>query len=465
MGYRKFILLSFVCFSITHLSAGDLNSWLVEQSGFAFDRLKQNISPAGTSKGVVVASPSKKDPDYFYHWVRDAAITMEVVCTRYLRATSSSEKNQLERMLFDFADFSLKNQSVTTPSGGPGEPKFHTDGSSFVGPWGRPQDDGPALRALLFTRFAKILLMEGREDVVRRRLYQAKSDSLIKFDLEYVAQNWKETSFDLWEEVKGHHFFTAMVQRRALSEGAWLAEKLGDHGAAEWYRKQATQMGTLMTRFWNVGKRQIDATINWDGGVNYKTSGLDSAVVLGVLHGDLGDGLFGVGDDRVMATVNKLESVFEVIYPVNKNGQPGIAIGRYPEDRYDGYATHGEGNPWVINTAALAEFYHRLATHYLHTQHISVTEINRPFFQSLGLTDLQAEIGATRDQKTFKEVISSLTEKADQFLSRVKYHAADGGVLSEQINRHSGYMQGALDLTWSYGALLSAMDHRTRLKN
>ena len=39
---------------------------------------------------------------------------------------------------------------------------------------------------------------------------------------------------------------------------------------------------------------------------------------------------------------------------------------------------------------------------------------------------------------------------------------ADHGVtsLAEQINRDSGYMQGARDLTWSYAALLSAIRAR-----
>lgn len=45
-------------------------------------------------------------------------------------------------------------QGVSNPSGdlvsgaGLGEPKFMIDGSAFTGPWGRPQRDGPALRAI-----------------------------------------------------------------------------------------------------------------------------------------------------------------------------------------------------------------------------------------------------------------------------------------------------------------------------
>ena len=39
---------------------------------------------------------------------------------------------------------------------------------------------------------------------------------------------------------------------------------------------------------------------------------------------------------------------------------------------------------------------------------------------------------------------------------RVQLHANPDGSLSEQIDRHSGYMSSARDLTWNYAALLTA---------
>src|SRR5437868_4072511 len=42
------------------------------QPHFAFAKLIENISPADTDAGVVVAAKSKNNPDYYYHWVRDA---------------------------------------------------------------------------------------------------------------------------------------------------------------------------------------------------------------------------------------------------------------------------------------------------------------------------------------------------------------------------------------------------------
>jgi len=57
----------------------------------------------------------------------------------------------------------------------------------------------------------------------------------IKTDLEYVAHNWQENSFDLWEESNGDNFFTKMVQRKALINGAAFATQMNDTGAAAFY--------------------------------------------------------------------------------------------------------------------------------------------------------------------------------------------------------------------------------------
>ena len=64
---------------------------------------------------------------------------------------------------------------------------------------------------------------------------------------------------------------------------------------------------------------------------------------------------------KVIGTVEALTATFTDLYPINKSQpSPGIAIGRYPEDVYDGDAFQG-GNPWVLTTLAVAETYYELA--------------------------------------------------------------------------------------------------------
>jgi hypothetical protein len=59
--------------------ADDVSQWLSNEvapkSGVAWNRLFANIHPAGTVRGIVIASPSNKanatDNDYYYHWKRE----------------------------------------------------------------------------------------------------------------------------------------------------------------------------------------------------------------------------------------------------------------------------------------------------------------------------------------------------------------------------------------------------------
>ncbi|KAJ6493912.1 hypothetical protein C8R47DRAFT_1267246 [Mycena vitilis] len=41
---------------------------------------------------------------------------------------------------------------------------------------------------------------------------------VIKLDPDYIASNWNQTGFDLWEEIKSSSFFTTAVQHRSLRE-------------------------------------------------------------------------------------------------------------------------------------------------------------------------------------------------------------------------------------------------------
>lgn len=426
----------------------DLEDWIGKQETKSIELMLKNISPEGAAKGAVVASPSKDNPNYFFHWIRDAALIMDIVVELYLRASTPADKARFHTILVDFIDFSRRNQLTENPSGHLGEPKFMADGSAFTGPWGRPQNDGPALRAIALTKLAFQWLTEGKEALVREKLYRPElpANSVIKADLEFVSHRWKDSNFDLWEEIRGQHFYTRMVQRRSLIDGARLARLLGDPKAALWYEAQAKALEAKIAGHWDPSKKILVATVERDGGVDYKWSGLDTAIVLAVLHGETKDGFFPPTDPQVLATVARLEETFAKLYPINQNGVAGIGIGRYPEDRYDGYTTSGQGNPWVLLTAALAEYYYNVARGLEETGGFVVNDTNRVFYERLDITD------GTK----FKSALAKLRAKGDEYLARIRYHGPDGH-FAEQFNRHSGFMQGARDLTWSYGAFVTAL--------
>ena len=461
-------------------SPSELEGWLVSEAAQSLKGLFANISPADAAPGAVTASPSRREPDYFYHWVRDAALVMSVVMDLFERGSTSHsasvdpfhDRGALAHRMDQYVEFSHMNQNTRNYSGGLGEPKFHMDGSAFTGEWGRPQNDGPALRAITLTRYARALLAQGgREDYVRSVLYDGKipSQSVIKLDLEFVSHHWHEPSFDPWEETMGHHFYIKMVQRRSLIEGAELAETLGDVRAAGWYRSQAQGLEAEIMKHWDPQLGYFAETIEWAGGCSHKASGLDVAVVLGALHGSTSDHFLSPGSDQVVATASHLQEAFQKLYGVNQVQGLGVAIGRYPEDIYDGI-TVGErpGNPWVLATFAFAELNYRIAQEWRGHSKIELNSLNLPYVRSV-LKDTQLALREgfvfEKGSPDFNHLIQAIHKAGDGFMLRVKHHSPADGALAEQMNRVSGFMQGARDLTWSYASFLTAVSERNKAKN
>lgn len=416
------LFLSVLAVGVTSVTAQDFGP---RQLSFAQKKVLKNISPKGAHPGVVIASPSRQDPDYYYHWVRDAGITFLYIQDLYER----TRKPLYRKMIHDFARFSLLNQKTSSP-GDLGEPKYYVDGKPFVGPWGRPQNDGPALRAMVFIRHAHDLLDQGLKEEVRKKFYRAElpATSVIKKDLEYISHRWKEPTYDLWEELKGDHFYTRYVQWIALREGAALAFRMKDPGAQQWYARQASEIGNSLSAFWDAKRNRLVATRGRVEGLDTKASGLDSSILLAFLHGRMAQRkpmrVHPVRMNRLHQTVFQLEREFSKIYAVNGKGV-GVAMGRYPEDTYYG------GNPWVLTTAAFAEYYY-----------------------------LIAQDGMARGNL---EAAARWMERGDLFMRRIAHHQNSDGSLSEQIHRSTGKMISARDLTWSYVAYATALEARLQV--
>jgi glucoamylase len=59
-----------------------------------------------------------------------------------------------------------------------GEPKYEVNGSPYSGLWYRPQNDGPALRATVYMKFARVYLKVGGIEAleyVERVLYNSNN--------------------------------------------------------------------------------------------------------------------------------------------------------------------------------------------------------------------------------------------------------------------------------------------------
>ncbi|MCL9683297.1 glycoside hydrolase family 15 protein [Legionella sp. EUR-108] len=398
--------------------------------------LKQHLYANFIPNGAIIASPSQQipNPNYYFDWVRDSAITMGLVESWYESTQASEYKNRL----YHYVSWTETIQHQNDPLPGQdilGEPKFYITGYPFDGPWGRPQNDGPALRASTLIRFAHQLLDHHDEEYVRNHLYNGGMDpytmGAIKVDLEYTAHHWQDENFDLWEEVLGHHFFTAIAQKKALKDGATLARRLNDEQAAVFYEEQANLINSRLKQHIDPINHLIQATLPPHAGPQ-KTLELDSSVILGVLMNQQTEGLFSPQNILVKNTVKALHQQFNLLFPINKNNPGAILFGRYPGDTYDGYRNDGLGNPWFILTATMAEYYFTLA------EKLALTPENKP-------------------------LIMKYLHIGDNYLRLIKKYAPEM-YLNEQINLNTGIQQGAASLTWSYVSVLRAVDLREKLE-
>lgn len=121
----------------------------------------------------------------------------------------------LQTQIQNYVISQAKLQAVSNPSGGLsdglglGEAKYMVDLTQFTGAWGRPQRDGPPLRAIALMGYAKWLLDNGYTSTAQTVVWP-----VMKNDLSYSAQYWNQTGFDLWEEVQGSSFFTIVATHR-----------------------------------------------------------------------------------------------------------------------------------------------------------------------------------------------------------------------------------------------------------
>ncbi|KAF9736399.1 hypothetical protein PMIN03_010948 [Paraphaeosphaeria minitans] len=401
----------------------------------------------GAAAGIVVASPSKSNPDYWYTWTRDSALTYKALVERFISGDTT-----LRKKLDEYVSSQAYLQTVSNPSGGPdtgglGEPKFNVDRTAFTGAWGRPQRDGPPLRATALTLYANWLIANGNTAQAANTLWP-----VIVKDLAYAVKYWNQTSFDLWEEVNGSSFFTLAATHRALVEGAALATKLSK--TCDGCAAAAPQILCFLQKFWTGS--YIDSNIN----VNDGRTGKDVNSIISSIHtfdpaSACTNATFQPCSSRALLNHKAVTDSFRTVYGVNKGIAQGkaVAVGRYSEDVYY------NGNPWYLATLAAAEQLYAAVYQWNTIGSITVDSVSLPFFKDI-LPSITTGTYAS-SSATFKSIVSAVKVYGDGYVAVVqKYTPANGG-LAEQFDRSSGSPLSAVDLTWSYAAFLTATDRRS----
>jgi glucoamylase len=373
-------------------------------------------------------------------------LTYKALVERFVAGDSS-----LQQKIDDYVSAQAYLQGVTNPSGGPdtgglGEPKFNVDRTAFTGSWGRPQRDGPPLRATALTIYANWLVANGGTTQATNTVWP-----VIAKDLAYTVQYWNQTGFDLWEEVNGSSFFTLAATHRALVEGAALATTLGQ--TCDGCASAAPQVLCFLQSFWTGS--YIDSNIN----VNDGRTGKDVNSIISSIHtfdpeSQCTDSTFQPCSSRALANHKAVTDSFRTVYGINSGIAQGraVAVGRYSEDVYY------NGNPWYLATLAAAEQMYSAVYQWNKIGSITIDSVSLPFFKDI-LPSIATGTYAG-DSATFTSIVSAVKTYGDDFIAVVqKYTPANGG-LAEQFDKSTGAPLSAVDLTWSYAAFLTASDRR-----
>jgi len=288
-------------------------------------------------KGMIIASPSN-DPPYKFHWIRDSALVMRVFIDLYIR----TKENTYLLKLIDYVENENQIQNLDTLTH-LGEPKIRIDRTPYDEPWGRPQNDGPALRGINMIKIYNLL----KED------YKIVSDGILKIikkDLIYILENYDKPCFDLWEEYFGWHFYTRIVQLKFLKDCLSLENNhiissydVNGKNIKETYNK-------LLNNFkHHIQNNHIISSYDVDG----KVSKIDDAsILLGLSHIEYDTEIMKLFDlELFLNNCDNLLSYFRKKYDKSDLNM----IGRYKDDAYY------DGQLWIICTLGLLQYYMKLA--------------------------------------------------------------------------------------------------------
>jgi len=429
-----------------------LDRWIERQYRHSANAMMRSVSAVGVvknrpgfaqtvrpQKGSIVASPVlgayDPEPDYFFHWFRDSAIVIDALrilfeddaldgeffthfadfvrfshSLRELDGRRLSESPWRDAVAPDFRQYVRAEADLAAAHGEAllGETRVNPDGTLDISKWPRPQYDGPAMRAIALLHWRSAVRLDGE--------LAALVDALLRADLRFTLQHWCETSFDIWEEEKGLHYYTLRASARALEAGADWFEQRGEELDAAACRAEAISIFSTLDGFWREDLQFYKSRILESHAPSMKE--LDISVIFAAIHAG-GDSLtHSVRDPRMHATLARLEALFDAEYAINKNrgAARGPAMGRYAGDVY--YS----GGAYYFSTLAAAEFCFRAAAR--------------------------------------SPAMKGLMDRGDAFLETVRAYTPPSGELSEQFDQHTGVQRSAQQLAWSYAAFISCTHAR-----
>jgi glucoamylase len=437
-----------------------LDVWIEREQRHAATAILRSVSPTDIVKtrpgfgqtirprrGAIVASPIPAaydpDPDYFFHWYRDSAVVIDALGMLFEREAGPAARSLLEHFA-DFVRFSLGlceldgRTLAATPAwrasvredfkqfvrsdaelaavhgdAVAADTRVNPDGTIDISRWGRPQHDGPPLRALAVLRWMRRTPLDPP--------LHAAASALLRADLAFAHRHARLPCFDIWEEEEGLHYYTLCVSAAALEEGAGWLEEHGERDAAQSCRREAAAIYEILDGYWLADEGYYRSRVLASGARSSKE--LDISVVLAAVHAASPRASHSPRDPRIRRTLARLSSLFEAEYAINRQRPPSraAALGRYRNDVY--YS----GGAYYFSTLGAAELCYRAAAS-----------------------------GARAEARILKL-------EGDAFLETVRTFTPPSGDLAEQFDRNTGAQSSAKQLAWSYAAFISAIAARRDL--
>lgn len=213
-------------------------------------------------------------------------------------------------------------------------------------------------------------------------------------------------SYDLWEERHGIHTFTVAAVWAGLNAAAFFAENFGDEGRAVHFRAAQEEIkDAALAHLWDAEQQRFVRRLS----LNHETGKFEADLTIDAsLYGVFHFGMLPANDPKVVSTMHQIE---DRLWCRTEIG--GVA--RYEQDYYHQISQDTEnvpGNPWIICTLWLAEWY--------------IAKAEKP-----------SDLG-----------------RALEILEWVRRHTLASGVLAEQLHPYTGAPISVSPLTWSHATVV-----------
>lgn len=276
---------------------------------------------------------------YSYVWPRDGALTMMTL----IRLGYSHEPKRFFEFCIDTvnpAGYMMHKYQVDRSIGSTWHPLMHRHHPELA-----IQEDETALVICALYEY----LQKFPDEQFRQFAYDSLVRPAANFMSRFIDEqtNLPHATYDLWEERFGTHTFTVVVTKTALSRAAEIARQLGNNESADSWQKASDRIGSAIAQLFNheLGRYRKGVFLNQEHRLEYDDTA-DTSTLFGFIEFDPS----GLSADEVIKTAKTVESIL-----YNKSPSGGVI--RYEHDSYFLSRQEYLGNPWIICTLWLSQFY------------------------------------------------------------------------------------------------------------